>query len=145
MSVVTDDKNPFEANPYSPGLPLYKAPAVYTGRALIGSLFVMLPWPLLGIAACQGLSLLEAPSEAVLMFGGATMFLLLPLGLLVNSEWIFSMFIGLVWLVALFWPVCFRRKSFDTGLQVQRILVCQSVFSAIQAGLGFLLVLGKQC
>lgn len=115
------------------------------GRVLLGSLLVMLPWPLLGIAACEGLSLLEAPGEAVLMFGGVTMFLLLPLGLLVNSEWIFSMFIGLVWIVALFWSVCFRRKSFDTGLQVQRILVCQSVFSAIQAGLGFLLVLGKQC
>ncbi len=53
------------------------------------------------------------------------------------------MFIGLVWLVALFWPVCFRRKSFDTGLQVQRILVCQSVFSAIQAGLGISSCSGK--
>ncbi len=46
----------------------------------LGSLLVMLPWPLLGIGACSALSLFEKSNEAVLMLGGLTLFCLIPPG-----------------------------------------------------------------
>jgi hypothetical protein len=73
------------------------------------------------------------------------MFLLLPLGFVVSSEWIFSVLIGVVWLFALALPLRFGKNASHPRLFLLRMRVCQSVFSAIQAGLGFLLILGRQC
>lgn len=79
------------------------------------------------------------------MFGGVTMIFLLPLGLFVSSEWIFGVLIGLVWLVVLLLPLWFGKNSTHPGFHLRLMLFGQSLFSAIQAGLGFLMILGKQC
>ena len=144
MGVVKED-NPYEASALPPVVMLNKTSVTFSLRVLWHSLVVMLPWPVLGIAASIGLSLFEKSSDAIIMFGGATMFLLLPLGFVVSSEWIFSVLVGVVWLFALALPLRLGRKSSHPRLYLLRVRVCQSVFSAIQAGLGFLLILGRQC
>lgn len=143
--MVPDDRNPYEVKSSAPALPLNNARVTSPQRALLGSLLVMLPWPMLGIAACVGLSLFEKSSEAIFMFGGVTMFFLLPLGLYVSSEWIFGVLIGAVWLAALVLPLLFATKSIHAKSRIELIFLCQAIFSAIQAGLGFLLIVGKQC
>lgn len=114
-------------------------------RALVGSLLVMLPWPILGIAACVGLSLLEKPSEAIFMFGSITMIFLLPLGIVEVPEWIYGILMGIVWVLVLFMPLGFRRVSFHPTFHIGLVWVGQTIFSACQAGFGILLLLGKQC
>lgn len=105
----------------------------------------MAPWPMLGIAACLGLSLFEDSGEALFMFGSVTMIFLLPLALVVDSMWIFGALSGFVWLLVFLLPLCFSMKSFHPKLHIQIVLVCQSLFPAIQAVVGFLVVLGKYC
>jgi hypothetical protein len=119
------------------------APVTFPGWALFGSLMVMLPWPVLGIVACLGLSLFETASEAIFLFGGVTMIFLMPLGFFVSSEWILGGLVGLVWLYALLLPLGFQRKSIHPKHHVILVLAAQSLFSALQAGLGFLVILGK--
>lgn len=137
--------NPYDANASVTTRPLKEPPAAFPPRALWGSLLVMLPWPLLGMAACLGFSLFEKPSETIFLFGSVTMIFLFPIGMIVNSEWIFGVLVGLVWLIALFAPLWFGKKSLHTRFHVAILLACQSLFSAAQAGLGFLMILGKYC
>ncbi len=108
------------------------------------SFLVMIPWPLMGLAACWGLSLFESVGESIFMFGGVTMILLLPLALLVNSVEVFGAIAVLVWLSVLYLPNVFEQRLTRLGISLPIIFVGQSLFSAIQAGLGFLIVLGKQ-
>jgi hypothetical protein len=145
---VNENHNPYEAGTSSSIPPYPHASASFPGWSIWGSLVVMLPWPILGIGTCLGLSLLERSSEAVFMFGGATLILLLPLVLFVsslfeNSEWIFIALIGVVWLLALSLPLWLGRRVAQTGFNLMAVLACQSLFSAIQAGLGFLMIIGK--
>jgi len=79
------------------------------------------------------------------MFGSVTMIFLFPLAFVVSSEWIYGVLIAIVWLFVLFLPLCLGRRSLHPRFHVELVLVCQSLFSAIQAGLGFLVILGKQC
>ncbi|TWT86379.1 hypothetical protein [Neorhodopirellula pilleata] len=142
---MKEDENPFASPLSSPALPVHDAPVTFPRRALLGSLLVMLPWPMLGIAACMGLSLFEKSSEAIFMFGSITMIFLLPLAFVVTSEWIYGTLIGIVWLLVLFLPLWLGKRALRPRFHVQTVLVCQSLFSAMQAGLGFLMILGKQC
>ncbi len=112
--------------------------------AQLRSWLVMLPWPLLGIGASWVLSLFDSAGEAIFMFGGVTMILLLPLALLVNSVWVFGALAGLVWVSVVYLPLLFGQRLARFGITPPIILVCQSLFSAMQAGLGLLIVLGKQ-
>ncbi len=79
------------------------------------------------------------------MFGSVTMIFLLPLALVVSSEWIYGVLIGVVWLAVLLMPLSFREKSLHPRYHVRLVLIGQTLFSAAQAGFGFLVVLGKQC
>ena len=142
---MKEDENPFASPISSPALSLHEATVAFPRRAVLGSLLVMLPWPMLGIAACASLSLLEKSSEAVFMFGSITMIILMPLAFVVTSEWIYGILIGMVWLLVLFLPLWLGKRSLHHRFHVQAVLVCQSLFSAMQAGLGFLMILGKQC
>lgn len=142
---MQQDLNPYDANASVTTRPLNEPPTVFPPRALWGSLLVMLPWPLLGLAACLGFSLFEKASETIFLFGSITMIFLLPIGMIVNSEGIFGALVGLVWLVALFAPLWFVKKPIHPRLHVPIVLACQSLFSAAQAGLGFLMILGKYC
>jgi hypothetical protein len=145
VEVEKEDNNPYTVRALPPVLSVNDPPVSFPARALLGSLMVMLPWPIVGIAACVGLSLFEESSEAVFMFGSATMILLLPLAFVVSSEWVFGILVAIVWLSVLLLPVCFGRKCLHPRFHVAIVFVCQSLFAAVQAGLGFLVVLGKQC
>lgn len=142
---MKDDDNPYEIKAISSEPAVNKDPVYFSMKALLGSLLVMLPWPLIGIAFCQGLSLFEESGEAVFMFGSVTMIFLLPLALVVNSTWIFGALSGFVWIVVLVLPFCFGKSSILRKLSVPTVLVFQSLFSAIQAGVGVMIVLGKSC
>lgn len=145
ISVVQEGDNPYQVSSVCSEPPVLDLPVSFPRRALLGSLAVMLPWPLLGIVACMVLSLFEEAGEAIFMFGSVTMIILMPLALVVSSEWIFGVLSGMVWLSVLALPRCFPKKSLHPRFHVELVLVCQALFSAIQAGLGFLVVLGKQC
>ena len=142
--MVKEDNNPYEVSSLPAMLPLDATPVSFPLGAFWVSLAVMLPWPILGIWACLSLSLFEKSTEAIFMFGSVTMFFLCPLGFVVDSELVWGVLVGVVWLFALLLPLCFRRKSIHPRFQVPIVLIGQSLFSAIQAGLGFLVVLGKQ-
>lgn len=142
---VAKEDNPYEVSTLPPVVTRNKTPVTFSLRALWHSLVVMLPWPVLGIAASIGLSLFDRSSDAIIMFGGATLFVLIPLGFVVSSEWIFFVLIGVAWLSALALPFHFGKNASDPRLYLQRMRVLQSLFSAIQAGLGFLLIMGRQC
>ncbi len=141
--LVKHDNNPYEVHSLSPGMRVSDAAVTFPGWALFASLLVMLPWPILGIVLCLGLSLFETSSEVIFLFGSVTMIFLLPLGFFVSSEWIFGILVGIVWLAALLLPFGFRRKSIHSKHHVALVLGLQSLFSALQAGLGFLVILGK--
>jgi hypothetical protein len=49
---------------------------------LLGSMIVMVPWPVTTIGACLTLSLFESAIEAFFLLGGATLILLSPRGFL---------------------------------------------------------------
>lgn len=134
-------------NPYAPGsspnLPLSDGTTYFSGRSFLSSLLVMIPWPLLGIAGCMGVAVLERSSEMLFMFGGVTLLFLLPLAFIVTAEWIYGVLIAIVWLVVLLLPSFRRRNSVQPRIKLTNILIGQSIFSAIQAGLGFLMIIGK--
>lgn len=144
-SFVKDDNNPYEIKAISSEPAVNKDSVYFSMKALLVSLLVMLPWPLMGIALCLGLSLFEESGEAVFMFGSVTMIFLLPLALVVNSTWIFGALSGFVWLVVLVLPFCFGKSPILRKFSVPTVLVFQSLFSAIQAGVGVMIVLGKSC
>lgn len=144
-SLVKEDNNPYEIKALASETAINHDPVYFSMKALLGSLLVMLPWPLMGIALCLGLSLFEESGEAVFMFGSVTMIFLLPLALVVNSMWIFGALSGLVWLLVLVLPFCFGKSSVLRKVSVPTVLVLQSLFSAIQAGVGFMVVIGKYC
>ncbi len=138
-------ENPFASPLSSSGPAKNDAVNSFPRRAIWGSVLVMLPWPMLGIAACLGLSLFEELCEAVFLFGSVTMIFLLPLALVVDSMWIFGTFSVFVWLLVLLLPFCIGKKSSNPRFPFRTVLVCQAIFSAMQAGAGFLVVLGKYC
>ncbi len=143
--LVKEDENLFVSPLPSPVSALNDAPVSFPGSAIFRSILVMLPWPMVGIAACLSLSLFEELGEAIFMFGSVTMIFLLPLAMVTDSMLVFGALSGLVWLSVLLLPFCFRRKFIQPRFHVHTVLVCQSLFSAIQAGVGVLVVLGKYC
>ncbi len=78
------------------------------------------------------------------MFGSATMILLLPLAFVTDSMWVFWWIEWVGMAVSSLLPFCFKTKPGHPRFHAHTVLVCQTLFSAIQAGLGFLVVLGKQ-
>ena len=141
--MVKEELNPYAVKSPSPEPPVLVAPVPFPARYLLVSLVVMLPWPLFGILACLALSLFEKPSESMLMFGGVTLVFLLPLALITNEQWVYELFIGILWLVVLLAPLWFSRKIVHPRFNMAIIFVLQSLISAVQAGLGFLFILGK--
>ena len=102
----------------------------------------MAVWPTLGIAA--SFSMFDTISEAVLLFGGVTTLLLLPVYVILPlNETVFGMTILAIWLFI--WIGC--SLWFTSGPRTQRaqvtVLAVLSSISAGQAALGFLMILGK--
>ena len=142
---MTNDENPFASPVSSPVLARQDATPAFPLRTLWVSLLVMLPWPILGITACMALSLLEKPEESLFMFGGITMLFLIPLAFVATAEWIYGILIAIVWLSALLLPLGFRKRSLLSRFYVGAVWGCQLLFSASQAVVGFLVILGRQC
>ena len=140
-------------NPMTPSAPLDQSQSPKTDetqqdRANIpwmfaASLIAMLPWPLIAIGLCVTGSMFEQSNEFILMFGGVTMIFLLPIGMFDPPEWVFTAIFVVVWVFVLLLPVLFaaRRKLQRGHLVVAYVL--QTGFSIAQAGLGLLMIVGR--
>ena len=102
----------------------------------------MVLWPMLGIAA--SVSMFDKISEAVLLFGGLTALLLLPVYLILPlSETGFGIAIIAIWLLV--WiggSVWFTSGSRTRRAQIT-VLAVLSGISLCQATIAFLMILGK--
>ncbi len=108
------------------------------------SFLIMAPWPLVAFGLCTIGSIFEQSNDFILLFGGVTLLFMIPLGLLGSPEWVFSATIGLVWLIGLFVPVVLVASQRLQGRKLLVAYVLQAVFAAIQAGLGLLMLAGRQ-
>ena len=111
---------------------------------LLQSLVVMIPWPLIGIGLMYGM--FDAPDEWVLMFGGISIFVAVPLLVFdVVTEATISAFILAVWMSCLILPPAFMKRKRASGQARAVFLLMQSGFSLGQAAMGVLMILGKSC
>ena len=99
-------------------------------------------WPLLGIAASS--SMFEKPADAVLLFGGLSGLLLLPIyAIFPMSETAFGLAIIAIWLLLWIAPsIGITRRPPSQRSQ----LICLAILSGIslfQSALGFLMILGR--
>lgn len=122
--------------------PLKVGTPLRTLTLYIGSLAVMVPWPLLGILLTR--SSFDEASEAFMLFGGITLFPLMILALFGSvSEGVLIALIMLVWLAAATVPVLWLRRRLRSWMAVGIVLSIQSAFSLAQALMGVLLIVGK--
>ncbi len=139
------DDNPYETNSLAQALRLDDAPVAFPRRALFASLLVMLPWPMLSIAACVGLFAIRTVERSDIHVWKCHHDLSLAARLSgkvrVDSRRTDRIGLGDCLGVASLLP----KESLHPRFHVQLVLVYQSLFSAIQAGLGLLIVLGKYC
>jgi uncharacterized membrane protein SirB2 len=108
------------------------------------SMLIMALWPMIAFGLCAVSSIFEQSSDFILLFGGVTLLFLLPLGLLDPPDWIFSATIGLVWMIVLVLPVVLAASQRVSRKKLVIAFVLQAVFSAMQAGLGLLMLAGRQ-
>ena len=102
----------------------------------------MLPWPLLGTTLLH--SAFDKASEAILFFGGITLFPLMILALFGSgSEEVLISICMIVWLAAAVVPDLWLRHRLRSWMAIGVLLGAQSAFSLAQAAMGALLILGK--
>lgn len=108
----------------------------------LGSLAVMSPWPLIGILLMH--PTFDRSSEAFLLFGGITLFPLMLLALFgsPSEELLIALFM-LVWLAAAVVPGLWLRRRLGSWWAAAVLLSVQTLFSAAQAVMGALLIIGK--
>lgn len=102
----------------------------------------MILWPMIGIAF--SFSMFDKTSEAVLLFGGLSGLLLLPIYVIFPlSETVFGMAIVVIWL--LIWILASVWLTSGTPSRRTQIigLATLSGISLMQAALGFLMIIGK--
>jgi hypothetical protein len=109
----------------------------------VGSMVAMMPWPMLAFGLCMMGSIFEQPNEFILLLGGVTMLLMLPIGLLDPPEWVMVVTICSVWIIVLALPVLLAAKQRLSKSQLVVALVLQTVFSMAQSGLGLLMLAGR--
>ena len=108
-----------------------------------GSLIAMLPWPLFAISLCMMGAIFEQSNDFMLLFGGVTLIFLIPLGLFDPPEWAFMVVFAVVWVLVLAAPALLVACGKLTKGNRTVAYVLQGVFSAAQAGLGFLMIVGR--
>jgi hypothetical protein len=116
---------------------------------LLISLSLMAIWPANGSGLSFAGGLIEKDSEYTLMFGGVTIFALLPFALVIESEIFFNAAMLAVWCVVLVAPslLLMRIRRKRPGQKRQAMLILfgfQFAFSFAQAAMGMLLLLGKE-
>ena len=113
-----------------------------TAALCVGSVAVMLPWPLLGIVLTR--SQFDTSSEGFMLFGGITLFPLMILALFGSvSEAVLIVLLMLVWVTAAVAPGVWLRRRLVSWWAVVVLLCLQVGFSFSQAVMGAMLVLGK--
>lgn len=102
----------------------------------------MVLWPLLGIAASY--SMFSKPTEAVLLFGGLSGILLLPIYLVFTlSESAFGIAIMVIWMLTWIGPsLWFLSRPRPRRLRFTLVAILSGI-SLFQSALGFLMILGK--
>jgi hypothetical protein len=105
------------------------------------SLVVMTPWPLLGILVSH--RSFDEAAEAFMLFGGITLFALMPLACFGVSQEVLIGLMALVWLAAALVPDFWFRRRLTSWKTLAMLLGIQSAFSLAQAVMGALLVFGK--
>jgi hypothetical protein len=111
---------------------------------LLISLLIMAPWSMIAFGLCTMGSIFEQPNDCILLFGGVTLLVMIPVELLGAPEWVFSATISLVWLIVLVLPVVLTASQRFSRKKLVVAYVLQTVFSATQAGLGLLMLAGRQ-
>ncbi|MGI9469874.1 MAG: hypothetical protein ACR2OA_22320 [Rubripirellula sp.] len=102
----------------------------------------MVVWPMLGIAA--SFSMFDKISEAVLLFGGLTALLLLPVYVILPlSETVFGIAIIAIWLLIWIGGSLWFMPGSRTGRSQITVLAVLSGISLAQSALAFLMILGK--
>ncbi|MEO1524505.1 MAG: hypothetical protein AAFX06_03675 [Planctomycetota bacterium] len=112
----------------------------WTVPSLLGmSLLGMTLWPVLGVAVSY--TMFDAPSEALLLFGSFIMIVLIPIYAVTASELVLGGLVIAIWLGiwtgSSLWMASWPRRGQLGGLLILSLL------SLMQAGLGFLMILGK--
>ena len=69
---------------------------------------------------------------------------MLPLGLLDPPEWVIGVTIGSVWIIVLVLPGLLVASQSLARKKLAGAYVFQAVFSAMQSGLGLLMLAGRQ-
>lgn len=102
----------------------------------------MVVWPLIGIAA--SFPMFDKISEAVLLFGGLTALLLLPVYVILPlSETVFGIAIIAIWLfIWIGGSLFFMPRSRTRRVQII-VLAVLSGISLCQSAFAFLMILGK--
>jgi hypothetical protein len=111
---------------------------------LLISLVIMAPWPMIAFGLCTMGSIFEQSNDFILLFGGVTLLFMIPLGLLDPPEWAIIAAIGLAWMIVLVLPVVLAARQRLSRKKLVVAYVLQAVFSATQAGLGLLMLAGRQ-
>jgi hypothetical protein len=107
------------------------------------ALFAVVVWPLLGIVVSD--PMFDNNSEAVLLFGGLTALLLLPLYVFVDlSENGFEITIIVIWILSWIVPYVWYASHPRSRPSEILFLAITSAISFAQAGIGFLMILGKE-
>ena len=91
--------------------------------------FAMVVWPLLGIAASY--SMFSKPTEAVLLFGGLTVVLLLPIYMVLTlSESAFGIAIMIIWMLTWIGPsLWFMSRTRTRRLQFTLVAILSGIRS----------------
>ena len=143
-AVTTDPimSNPYESRSEDTGDPAL--PESNTTAVFFGSLAAMLPWPLIATWLCHSMSLIDHVNEVALLFGGATCLFLFPFMLVIPlPESVFAALVILVWILALVLPTFRMTYGQHYGKVGMSTYVLQAMFSIVQAGIGLLIMLGK--
>lgn len=102
----------------------------------------MILWPMLGIAASS--SMFAKPTEAVLLFGGISGILLLPIYVVATpSESAYGVMILVVWLLIWLVPSLWLTSRPANRRSQITLAAVLSAISFAQAALGLLMILGK--
>lgn len=108
----------------------------------LGSVAVMVPWPLLGILVMH--SYFDRSSEAFMFFGGITLFPLVILALFGSpSEELLIVLLMLVWFATAVVPDLWLCRRLRSWTAIAILLGVQSSLSLSQAMMGAMLIAGK--
>ena len=104
----------------------------------------MAPWPLIGIVATNSLGMVERNDEIALLFGGITIFPLLIINVLLNTnESILNIMIYVTWFAVAVLPPLLLARWLEKRSRLFWMLGTLSAFSLAQALMGGLMLLTK--